>query len=263
MRGGARGRRGRRAAGDHVLGGARARRSTSRRRTPSSTTRSSRGATARGPTASTELRGKKVIVFRGGIMDETLTRARPRRRSRPRRTRPPTRCGSSPRAQHDAVALATLPGVHLVRELGLTNVAPVGEADRRRALRLRGAEGQRRAPRRGFDEGLAILKKTGRYDAIHDALARRARAARRSTVARPLRAAAASSSCRCSSCSAGPCVWSRSLQREVAQRTASLAREVEERERARGGAAPAPAAARAGRQDGGARRARRRASPTR
>lgn len=175
-----------------------------------------------------DLRGRKVIVFRGGYMDETLTRLG--------LGEDLVRVGSAADAlrllasgQHDAVALATLPGVHLVRELGLSNVGPSGKpiAAERYGYAVTKGNGELLSR---FDEGLAILKKTGRYDEIH---ARwlgplEPRGVGVATVARwaaavlvPLLLVLG-----------GTVLWSRSLAREVAHRTASLAREVRERERA-------------------------------
>jgi polar amino acid transport system substrate-binding protein len=173
-----------------------------------------------------ELRDREVVVFRGGFMDELLTA----------RGLALVRVGSAADAlrllasgQHDAVALATLPGVHLARELGLTNVAPAGKplAAERYGYAVRKGDAELLAR---FDEGLAILKRTGRYDELH---ARwlgplEPRGLRVATVLRwaaivllPLLAVLG-----------GTVLWSRSLARQVAQRTESLAREVRERERA-------------------------------
>jgi len=126
----------------------------------------------------------------------------------------------------DYVALALLPGMYITRELQLTNV---GVAAQRVA-----AEKYGYAVKKGnaellarLDEGLAILKKTGRYDAIHakwlgvleppgigwGSVLRYA-----SLVLVPLLAVLG-----------GTVAWSRSLRRLVAQRTESLAREVAER----------------------------------
>jgi polar amino acid transport system substrate-binding protein len=174
------------------------------------------------------LAGKEVIVFRGGIMDEAVTR----RGDAARIVRVGTPADALRRlaaGQGDYVALALLPGVYITRELGLSNVAPVA---RRVAVERYGY-----AVRRGnsemlarFDAGLAILKKTGRYDAIRarwlgplepqgvpwGTLLRWA-----AIGAVPLLLAVG-----------GTVLWSRSLQRLVAQRTESLEREVGERKRA-------------------------------
>ena len=112
-----------------------------------------------------ELRGKEVIVFRrrhhGRHADPARDSARPGAHRYPADALRLLASG-----KHDYVALALLPGVYITRELQLTNVVPVA--------RRVAAERYGYAVRRGnaellarFDEGLAILKKTGRYDAIH------------------------------------------------------------------------------------------------
>src|SRR5690349_2514640 len=112
-----------------------------------------------------DLAGKEVIVFRGGIMDEMVTRRGTARRIV--RTGTPAdalRLLSS--GQHDYVALALLPGMYIARELKLTNVVPVAKrvAAERYGYAVRKGNTELLAR---FNEGLAILKKTGRYEAIH------------------------------------------------------------------------------------------------
>jgi signal transduction histidine kinase len=180
------------------------------------------------PVASLEdLAGKEVIVFRGGIMDEMVSRRGTA--SRIVRTGTPAdalRLLSS--GQHDYVALALLPGMYITRELKLTNVVPVAKrvAVERYGYAVRKGNTELLAR---FDEGLAILKKTGRYEAIHHRWlgVLEPQGPGWGTVARygalvllPFLAVLG-----------GTVVWSRSLQREVAQRTESLAREVAERKR--------------------------------
>ncbi len=174
-----------------------------------------------------ELRGKKVIVFGGGILDETLTR-RGMGADLIRTATPADALRLLSSGQHDYVALALLPGIYITRELRLTNVVPVA----RRVL----AERYGYAVKKGnvellarFNEGLAILKKTGRYDAIH---------AQWLGVLEP-QGIGMASVLRYGSLAllpfllvlGGTFLWSRSLQKVVAQRTESLAREVAERKR--------------------------------
>ncbi|HET9597826.1 MAG TPA: transporter substrate-binding domain-containing protein [Anaeromyxobacteraceae bacterium] len=175
-----------------------------------------------------ELKGKSVIVFQGGIMDETLSR-RGLGDHLVRTGTPADALRLLASGQHDYVALALLPGMHIIRELQLTNVQPVARriASERYGYAVKKGNSELLAR---FDEGLAILKKTGRYEAI------RAKwlgvldppRVRLLTVAKyaavvvvPLLFVLAL-----------VLVWSRSLKELVAQRTASLAREVAERERA-------------------------------
>jgi polar amino acid transport system substrate-binding protein len=180
------------------------------------------------PSSLDDLRGKRVIVFGGGIMDEVLSR----RGFGPDLVRTGTPADAMRRlaaGEDDYVALAILPGVYIARELGLTNVEPVA--------RDVAAESYGFAVRKGnaellarFDEGLAILKKTGRYDDIHHRWlgVLEPQGVRWETVARwaalilvPLLLVLAAT-----------VLWSRSLRRQVAQRTESLALEVAARERA-------------------------------
>ena len=165
-----------------------------------------------------ELRGAKVIVFRGGIMDETLTR-RGMGADLVRTDTPADALRLLASGQHDYVALALLPGMHILRELQLGNVQPVARrvAAERYGFAVKKGNSELLAR---FDEGLAILKQTGRHDAIH------ARwlgvleppGVSWSTVARwaaivmvPLLLLLAAT-----------VAWSRSLQRVVAQRTEAL-----------------------------------------
>ena len=175
-----------------------------------------------------ELRGKRVIVFGGGIMDEALTR-RVQGVEVVRTGTPADALRLLASGQDDYVALALLPGVWITRELGLDNVQPVARrvAVERYGYAVRKGNGELLAR---FDTGLAILKRTGRYDAIHDrwlgplepqgvpwgTLLRWG-----AIAALPLGLAVG-----------GTVLWSRSLRRLVAQRTASLQREVAERRRA-------------------------------
>ncbi|GAO02489.1 transporter substrate-binding domain-containing protein [Anaeromyxobacter sp. PSR-1] len=180
------------------------------------------------PASLDALAGREVVVFGGGIMDEEITRAG--KAARIIRTQTPAdalRLLAS--GQHDCVVLALLPGIYLQRQLGLTNIEPVGEPVRAERYGYAVRKGDRELLAR-FDEGLAILKQTGRYDAIHarwlgpleprpigwQAVARYA-----ALGALPILVLLGAS-----------IAWSRSLRRLVAQRTASLEREVAERERA-------------------------------
>lgn len=174
-----------------------------------------------------ELRGKKVIVFGGGIMDEMLTQ----RGFGPDLVRTGTPADALrllASGRHDYVAVALLPGIYITRELQLTNVVPVARrvATERYGYAVKRGNGELLGR---FDEGLAILKKTGRYDAIQ---------ARWLGVLEP-RGVDWGTLLRWGSLTLAPLLlvlggtvlWSRSLQRQVAQRTASLAREVAERKR--------------------------------
>ncbi len=174
------------------------------------------------------LAGKKVIVFRGGIMDDTLT-ARGYGADLVRTRTPADAMRRLASGEDDYVALALLPGVWIARDLSLTNVVPVARRVAAEPYGFAVRKGNRELLAR-FDEGLAILKATGRYDEIH---ARwlgvlEPSGLRLATVARygalvlvPLLLVLAAT-----------VLWSRSLRRVVAQRTESLRLEVAERERA-------------------------------
>jgi polar amino acid transport system substrate-binding protein len=174
-----------------------------------------------------DLAGHEVLVFGGGIMDEALTRRGDVRLVRTGNPADALRALAAGRG--DYVALALLPGIHIQRELGLTNVTPVATraAAERYGYAVRKGDSELLAR---FDTGLAILKATGRYDAIH------------ARWLGPLEPAAADwrTIARWAALGALPAVlvvalvvlWSRSLRRLVAQRTASLEREVAEKHRA-------------------------------
>ena len=74
-----------------------------------------------------ELAGKKVVVFRGGIMDETLTR-RGLGAGLVRTGTPADALRLLASGENDYVVLALLPGMYITRELHLTNVVPVARS---------------------------------------------------------------------------------------------------------------------------------------
>ena len=129
----------------------------------------------------------------------------------------------------DCALVAKLPGEYLVKELGLTNIAPVARPISEQPYGYAVKKGNTALLAR-FSEGLAILKKTGRYQEINskwlgvlesreipwDRILRYG-----AMVLLPLLLILG-----------GTVVWSRTLQKEVALRTAALEREVAERRRA-------------------------------
>jgi polar amino acid transport system substrate-binding protein len=175
-----------------------------------------------------ELRGHKVALHQAGIMDDTLTRmgygADLLRTDTPADA---LRMLSSGRAEYAVVAI--LPGTYITRQFKLTNVHPVarGVASQHYGLAVRKGNSELLSR---FTEGLAILKQTGRYEEIRH---------RWLGVLEPtpvdwitfLRFGAVLVF-PFVIVLGGTFLWTRSLQREVAQRTASLAREVAERQRA-------------------------------
>ncbi len=173
------------------------------------------------------LRGHPVAVHRAGIMDEQLTAAGLGERLI--RTDTPAdalRLLAAGGAEYAVVA--ALPGTYITRQLGLSNVVPVAPnvASHRYGYAVRRDDTVLLSR---IEEGLAILKQTGRYDAIRERwLGVLEPGISWSTFLRygavvfvPLVLVLG-----------GTVLWSRSLRRQVAARTASLAREVAERRRA-------------------------------
>jgi polar amino acid transport system substrate-binding protein len=121
-----------------------------------------------------------------------------------------------------------LPGTYLTRQLGLTNVVQVAPnvASHRYGYAVRKDDAVLLSR---IEEGLAILKQTGRYDEIRErwlgvlepGISWWTFVRYGAVVFIPLVLVLG-----------GTVLWSRSLQRQVAARTASLAREVAERRRA-------------------------------
>jgi polar amino acid transport system substrate-binding protein len=110
------------------------------------------------------LAGKQVIVFGGGIMDELLT-ADGRAARIVRTDTPADALRLLASGEGEYVALALLPGLHIIRENRLTNVEPVARrvAAERYGFAVR--KGNQELLAR-LEEGLAILKQTGRYQEI-------------------------------------------------------------------------------------------------
>ncbi len=174
------------------------------------------------------LRGHRVVLHRGGIMDDTLTRAG--MGDALIRTATPAdalRLLASGEGEYAVVAL--LPGTYILKQLGLTNLQPVAMGVAAHAYAYGVREGDA-ALRARLAEGLAILKQTGRHQAIYDrwlgvleppAVTWSTFAKYGAVVFVPLVLGLL-----------GALAWTRSLHREVGQRTASLAREVAERQKA-------------------------------
>ena len=173
-----------------------------------------------GPRASSldDLRGHEVIVFGGGIMDEILT-ARGLGDHLVRTGTPADALRLLASGQHDFVALAALPGIHITRELKLKNVVEVAQrvAAERYGYAVKKGNSELLAR---FDEGLAILKKTGRYEEIHakwlgplepEGVPWQVIAKWGAIIFVPLLLGLGATM-----------LWSRSLQKEVAQRTRLL-----------------------------------------
>lgn len=175
-----------------------------------------------------ELRGKKVILFKKGIMYDTMMAAGYEKDLIPTGT-PADALRLLSSGAHDYSIIAILPGMWLIREHNLTNLTPVV---RNIAVQKYGyaVKKGKSALLARFSEGLAIVQKTGQYQEIYDKWLGVYDSPRISwekavrygllTVVPLLLILAAT------------VVWSRTLQRRVAVRTAELASEVTVRKRA-------------------------------
>ena len=172
-----------------------------------------------------ELKGKSVAVHRSGIMHDYLIRqgvgARLTLTDTPADA---LRMVASGKIEYAVVAI--VPGMYMIRELKLTNLVPVvrNVATHRYCYAVRKGNAELLSR---FNEGLAILKKTGQYDAIHNkwlgvvdtavidwwTISKYA-----AVVVVPLTLLLG-----------GFALWSRTLHRQVALRTADLTREIAER----------------------------------
>ncbi len=173
------------------------------------------------------LRGKKVIVFAGGILDDTLT-ARGFGEDLIRAPTPKEALRLLAAGRGDYVALALLPGTYLSRELGLNTVSPVANNVAAASYGYAVKAGNTELLAR-FEEGMTILKKTGRYKDIRarwlgvlepPGISREFVIRFLTFLVLPLVLVLG-----------GTVLWSRSLKKLVTERTQSLAREVVERKR--------------------------------
>jgi len=172
-----------------------------------------------------ELRGRKVIVFRDGIMHDLLERMGFGENLVLTGT-PADALRLLASGRHDYCVVASLPGMYLIRELHLTNLVQVAKSVSSQKYCYAVSKGNAELLAR-FSEGLAIVTQTGQYQAIYDKwlgvhepprFARERVLKYGAMVLIPLLLGLAAS-----------VVWSRTLQRRVARRTEELAREVAER----------------------------------
>jgi polar amino acid transport system substrate-binding protein len=175
-----------------------------------------------------ELRGKEIVVFRDGIMHDYLASLGFSRNLVMTDT-PADALRLLASGKHDYAVLAMLPGMYIIREHKLTNLVPVAKNISIKKYCYAVRKGNEELLAR-FNEGLAILKKTGRYQEIYDRwlgvlgppkVAWEKVVWYGAMVLGPLLLILA-----------GTVIWSRTLQMRVARRTAELAREVVERKRA-------------------------------
>ena len=181
------------------------------------------------PVSSVEgLRGKEIVVFRDGIMHDYLTSLGFSGNLFMTDT-PAGALRLLASGKHDYAVLAMLPGMYIIREHKLSNLVPVAKSISSQRYCYGVKKGNEELLAR-FNEGLAILKKTGKYQEIYDRwlgvlgppkVAWEKVVWYGAMVLGPLLLILA-----------GTVIWSRTLQKRVAQRTAELAREVNERKRA-------------------------------
>ncbi len=175
-----------------------------------------------------ELRGKEIIVFQDGIMHDYL-RSLGFSSNLVMTETPADALRLLASGKHDYAVLAMLPGMYIIREHKLTNLVPVAKSISTQKYCYAVKKGNEELLAR-FNEGLAILKKTGQYQEIYDRwlgvlgppkVAWEKVIWYGSMVLGPLLLILA-----------GTVIWSRTLQKRVAQRTAELALEVAERKHA-------------------------------
>lgn len=171
------------------------------------------------------LRGKEIVVFQDGIMHDYLLSQGFEKELYLTET-PADTLQLLSSGRHDYAILAMLPGMYLIRELQLSNLVPVAKSISSQRYCYAVKKGNEELLAR-FNEGLAILKKTGQYQEIYDRwlgvlgppkVAWEKVVRTSILVLVPLLAILA-----------GTLLWSRTLHRLVARRTAELAQEVTER----------------------------------
>ena len=175
-----------------------------------------------------ELKGKSVAVHHSGIMHDYLVQQRLGARLTLTDT-PAEALRQLAAGRTDYAVVAIVPGMYIIRELKLTNLLPAvrNVASHRYCYAV--DKGNDELLSR-FNEGLAILKKTGQYDTIYnkwlgvlepEPLDWRTLAKYAAVVVIPLVLLLG-----------GFALWSRTLHGQVALRTADLTREIAERRRA-------------------------------
>lgn len=175
-----------------------------------------------------ELRGKKVVVFRGGVMNEQL-KALGYEKDLVLTETAADALRLLASGQNDYAVVALLPGMYIIRENKLSNLVPVARNIATFKFSFAVKQGNHELQSQ-LNEGLAILKKNGEYQAIYDkwlgVLEPRRISWEKaiqygSMILVPLVLLLT-----------GTFVWSRMLQKKVDERAAELALEVSEKERA-------------------------------
>jgi len=175
-----------------------------------------------------DLHGKTVIVMRNSIMQDFMVRFDPAAKLVLTDTLAEALKLLND-GKYDCALVSKLTGKHLEKQLGLKRIIPVAQPIITQPYGYAVKKGNQELLDK-FNEGLAVLKRTGQYQEIRSkwlgVLEPRPvswqRAIRYVTlVAVPLLLILV-----------GTVIWSRALQKQVAQRTRELAREVAEKERA-------------------------------
>ncbi|MFA7404049.1 MAG: transporter substrate-binding domain-containing protein [Pelobacteraceae bacterium] len=175
-----------------------------------------------------ELRGKKVLLHRNGIMHERLKKLGFEKDLVFTDT-PAGALRLLASGEHDYAVVALLPGMYIIRENKLDNLVPVARnvASFRFSFAVRQGNTELLSH---LNEGLAILKKNGQYQAIYDKWL---------GVLEPHRVPwdkvlqyGAMTLVPLILLLTGTVLWSRTLQRKVEQRTEELAQQVAEKEHA-------------------------------
>jgi polar amino acid transport system substrate-binding protein len=175
-----------------------------------------------------DLRDKEVVVLKSGIMQEYLLSQGVGARIITAETHADVlRLLAS--GKHDYAVMAKLPGIYLIRELALANLEAVGNPVSAQNYCFAVRKGDAALLAR-FSEGLAILKNSGEYQKIYNkwlgvleppGISWREAFKYGAIILVPLVILIG-----------GMALWSRTLQREVAMRTAELTGEVAERRHA-------------------------------
>ena len=172
-----------------------------------------------------EIKGKKIAVHRSGIMHDFLVRQKfPAELVLTATPADALRLLAAGKTDYAIVAI--VPGMYLIRELKLTNLIPAirNVATHRYCYAVEKGNGELLSR---FNEGLAILRKTGQYETIYnkwlgvldpDRVQWKTVARQAAVVVVPLLLLLG-----------GFALWSRLLHRQVALRTADLTREITER----------------------------------
>lgn len=175
-----------------------------------------------------ELRGKRVVVNRGGIMHDYLTHLG-FGKDLILTNSPAESFRVLASGEYDYAVYALLPGMYIIKENKLTNLVPIVNNVASFKYSFAVKDGNHELQSR-LNEGLAILKKTGQYQEIYDKWL---------GVLEPTRVSwerviryGAMTIVPLMLLLTGTVVWSRTLQKKVATRTSELALEVAEKERA-------------------------------